>query len=64
MASFPDARPDPDQLLESIRSDEERASTGKLRIYFGAGAGVGKTYAMLNAAQPTVAAKPLNCCRG
>ncbi len=51
MASFPDARPDPDQLLEQIRSEGERARTGKLRIYFGAGAGVGKTYAMLNAAQ-------------
>jgi two-component system sensor histidine kinase KdpD len=51
MTSFPDARPNPDQLLESIRSDEERARRGKLRIYFGAGAGVGKTYAMLNAAQ-------------
>src|SRR5665647_3405225 len=51
MASFPDARPDPDQLLESLRGDEERARVGKLRIYFGAGAGVGKTYAMLNAAQ-------------
>lgn len=51
MASFPDARPDPDQLLEQIRSQGERARQGKLRIYFGAGAGVGKTYAMLNAAQ-------------
>jgi two-component system sensor histidine kinase KdpD len=51
MASFPDTRPDPDQLLEQIRSDEERAHTGKLRIYFGAGAGVGKSYAMLSAAQ-------------
>ena len=51
MASFPDARPDPDQLLEQIRSEGERAQRGKLRIYFGAGAGVGKTYAMLNAAQ-------------
>src|SRR5450830_444497 len=51
MASFPDARPDPDQLLEQIRSEGERARLGKLRIYFGAGAGVGKTYAMLNAAQ-------------
>src|SRR5450830_1210350 len=51
MASFPDARPDPDQLLEQIRSEGERARLGKLRIYFGAGAGVGKTFAMLNAAQ-------------
>ena len=51
MASFPDTRPDPDQLLAQIRSEEERAHIGKLRIYFGAGAGVGKTYAMLSAAQ-------------
>ena len=46
-----DARPDPDQLLEQLRSHEERARRGKLRIYFGASAGVGKTYAMLSAAQ-------------
>jgi two-component system sensor histidine kinase KdpD len=51
MASFPAARPDPDQLLESIRDEGARARVGRLRIYFGAGAGVGKTYAMLNAAQ-------------
>ena len=51
MSSFPDARPDPDQLLAQIRSDEQRARRGKLRIYFGASAGVGKTYAMLSAAQ-------------
>ena len=50
MASFPDARPDPDQLLAQLRSDEARARLGKLRIYFGAGAGVGNTYAMLSAA--------------
>ncbi|MEO7400932.1 MAG: DUF4118 domain-containing protein [Polaromonas sp.] len=51
MSSFPDARPDPDQLLAQIRSDEQRARRGRLRIYFGASAGVGKTYAMLSAAQ-------------
>jgi two-component system sensor histidine kinase KdpD len=51
LASHPDSRPDPDQLLEQIRSDEARARRGKLRIYFGANAGVGKTYAMLSAAQ-------------
>ena len=51
MASVPDTRPDPDQLLEQLRSFEERARRGKLRIYFGASAGVGKTYAMLSAAQ-------------
>ncbi|SFC14756.1 two-component system, OmpR family, sensor histidine kinase KdpD [Polaromonas sp. OV174] len=53
MASFPnaDSRPDPDQLLEQLRGEEERARRGRLRIYFGASAGVGKTYAMLSAAQ-------------
>ena len=45
------SRPDPDQLLEQLRGSEARARLGKLRIYFGANAGVGKTYAMLSAAQ-------------
>lgn len=44
-------RPDPDALLAQLRSDEARALRGKLRIYFGASAGVGKTWAMLSAAQ-------------
>lgn len=44
-------RPDPDALLAQMRSDEARASRGRLRIYFGASAGVGKTWAMLTAAQ-------------
>ena len=51
MANFSDTRPDPDQLLEQLRDDEKRARRGKLRIYFGASAGVGKTYSMLSAAQ-------------
>ncbi len=51
MASVPDTRPDPDQLLAQLRNHEARARQGKLRIYFGANAGVGKTYAMLSAAQ-------------
>ena len=46
-----DARPDPDALIERIRDDEARALRGKLRIYFGSSAGVGKTYAMLVAAR-------------
>ena len=46
-----DARPDPDQLLEKIKDDEIRAARGKLKIFFGASAGVGKTYAMLSAAR-------------
>jgi two-component system sensor histidine kinase KdpD len=51
MASTPDSRPDPDQLLEQWREGQSRNRRGKLRIYFGASAGVGKTYAMLSAAQ-------------
>ncbi|RQO47542.1 two-component system sensor histidine kinase KdbD [Variovorax sp. KBW07] len=46
-----DDRPDPDALIAQLRSDEARAQRGKLRIYFGASAGVGKTWAMLSAAQ-------------
>ncbi len=46
-----DGRPDPDQLLERIKEEELRAARGKLKIFFGASAGVGKTYAMLSAAR-------------
>ncbi len=48
---LPDGRPDPDALLEQIRGEEVRALRGRLRIYFGSSAGVGKTYAMLLAAR-------------
>jgi len=51
MPSSAPSRPDPDQLLEQLRDQEERARRGRLRIYFGASAGVGKTYAMLGAAR-------------
>ena len=44
-------RPDPDQLLEHVQAEEARAQRGRLRIFFGATAGVGKTYAMLEAAR-------------
>lgn len=44
-------RPDPDQLLARIREEEAQAKRGRLKIFFGASAGVGKTYAMLAAAQ-------------
>lgn len=43
-------RPDPDVLLAKVQTEAERAKRGKLRIYFGASAGVGKTYSMLVAA--------------
>ncbi|WP_226809478.1 sensor histidine kinase [Burkholderia thailandensis] len=44
-------RPDPDQLLDKIQREEEKQQRGKLKIFFGASAGVGKTYAMLLAAR-------------
>jgi two-component system sensor histidine kinase KdpD len=46
-----DNRPDPDQLLAKLRAAEARARRGQLTIFFGANAGVGKSYAMLEAAQ-------------
>ncbi|TCT10388.1 two-component system sensor histidine kinase KdpD [Paralcaligenes ureilyticus] len=44
-------RPDPDALLAHVNEQDRQALRGKLRIYFGASAGVGKTYAMLVAAR-------------
>ncbi len=44
-------RPDPDALLARIRDEERRATRGRLKIFFGAAPGVGKTYAMLEAAR-------------
>lgn len=43
-------RPDPDKLLEQVKEEESRINQGKLKIFFGYAAGVGKTYAMLEAA--------------
>ncbi|MGF6371668.1 two-component system sensor histidine kinase KdpD [Paraburkholderia sp. RAU6.4a] len=43
-------RPDPDQLLDKLQRDEEKRQRGRLKVFFGASAGVGKTYAMLQAA--------------
>lgn len=44
-------RPDPDELLQRVKAEEARSQRGRLKIFFGAAAGVGKTYAMLEAAQ-------------
>ena len=44
-------RPDPDELLARVQEAESRQARGKLKIFFGAAAGVGKTYAMLEAAR-------------
>ncbi len=49
-------RPDPDALLAQLRAEALASTRGKLRIYFGASAGVGKTFAMLQAAQRARAA--------
>jgi two-component system sensor histidine kinase KdpD len=42
-----DTRPDPDQLLARVKREEAAAARGRLKVFFGACAGVGKTYAML-----------------
>ncbi|MGE5669011.1 MAG: two-component system sensor histidine kinase KdpD [Betaproteobacteria bacterium] len=44
-------RPDPDALLASIADERARAARGRLKVFFGASPGVGKTYAMLAEAQ-------------
>ncbi|NOT10369.1 MAG: sensor histidine kinase KdpD [Methylococcaceae bacterium] len=44
-------RPDPDELLARVERDKAKARRGRLKIFFGAAAGVGKTYAMLLAAR-------------
>lgn len=44
-------RPDPDVLLAKVERDEARARRGRLKIFFGAAAGVGKTFSMLQAAK-------------
>ncbi|WP_295956014.1 DUF4118 domain-containing protein [Rhodoferax sp.] len=51
MGSPDDSRPDPDALLLRLQEQDVARARGRLRIYFGANAGVGKTYAMLSAAQ-------------
>ncbi len=44
-------RPDPDKLLEQIQQEDASAKRGQLKIFLGYAAGVGKTYAMLEAAR-------------
>src|SRR5512140_3733317 len=44
------ARPNPDQLLVRIQAEEKQQGRGKLTIFLGYAAGVGKTFAMLEAA--------------
>jgi two-component system sensor histidine kinase KdpD len=44
-------RPNPDELLRRIAAEAERQKRGRLTLFFGAAPGVGKTYAMLEAAR-------------
>jgi two-component system, OmpR family, sensor histidine kinase KdpD len=44
-------RPNPEELLKAIKREEERSIKGRLKIFLGMAAGVGKTYAMLQDAQ-------------
>lgn len=48
---MPDLRPDPTELLTHAQREEARRGRGRLKIFIGAAPGVGKTYAMLAAAQ-------------
>lgn len=49
-------RPNPDALLAAMQRDEARLRRGKLKVFLGMCAGVGKTYAMLEAARREFAA--------
>jgi len=48
---MPLERPDPDALLRQVQEQEAREARAKLKVFFGAAPGVGKTYAMLSEAQ-------------
>src|SRR6516225_1106286 len=44
-------RPNPDTLLAALQKEEAKAGRGRLKVFFGMAPGVGKTYAMLEAAR-------------
>ena len=45
------SRPNPDELLVRVKAEEAKTKRGKLKIFLGYAAGVGKTYAMLEDAR-------------
>ncbi|WP_373975502.1 sensor histidine kinase KdpD [Chitinibacter sp. SCUT-21] len=47
-------RPDPDALIAQLQREQQKSQRGRLKIFFGACAGVGKTYAMLAAAHARI----------
>jgi two-component system sensor histidine kinase KdpD len=49
-------RPNPDVLLAALQKEDAKARRGKLKVFFGMAPGVGKTYAMLEAARRELAA--------
>ncbi|HVP24960.1 MAG TPA: sensor histidine kinase KdpD [Methanomicrobiales archaeon] len=49
MALNSELRPDPDLLLARVQEEERKEKRGRLKIFLGYAAGVGKTYAMLQA---------------
>jgi two-component system, OmpR family, sensor histidine kinase KdpD len=49
------SRPDPDELLARVKAEDEHQRRGKLKIFLGYAAGVGKTYTMLEAARQRLA---------
>ncbi len=51
MTDGPESRPDPDALLRRVQADERVSSRGRLKLFLGAAPGVGKTFAMLEAAR-------------
>lgn len=46
-----EVRPDPDQILETLKKREKKKRGGRLYLFLGMAPGVGKTYAMILAAQ-------------
>ncbi len=53
--SIMENRPDPDVLLAAVQKVEAQTGRGRLKVFFGMAAGVGKTYAMLQDAQARLA---------
>ena len=45
------SRPNPDELLARVAEESRKEQRGRLKIFFGASPGVGKTFAMLEAAR-------------
>src|SRR5712691_5480506 len=51
-----DPRPDPDALLAVIQKTDASQKRGRLKVFLGMAPGVGKTYAMLEAARRELSA--------